>query len=148
MTEFRFDKNYRNVEQVRPFMAAYLARYEALRADGHYPYNALFKGYLGADFATERDEDAAIYLCQTLRELDALAIKVADALADGYVPAELVTRPAKCRVIVDYGYYMSGTGWREYHDARLVDLNGSLVAMPKGARTRGHLLDGKVLVKI
>ena len=147
MSDFRFDKNYKNLEQARPFMGAYMARYEELRSAGQYPYNDSFKGHLGI---TSGDEDTAIYLCQVLRAKDELAAIVAAKLADGYVPMDAVTEPVKCAAVFYYGWDMNGTSHKEWADVRLVPgLTDRPAVLPKRARTRGyHLLGGHVLAKV
>jgi hypothetical protein len=149
VTEFRFDKNYGNTEQVRHLMAAYLHRYEELRAAGKYPYNDSFKGHLG--LTAESDEDTAIYLCQRLRQLDAVRVQFDAALAEGFQPIEYdaVAGPIRGSVI-EHSFYVGGTGFRRFDDVRLVrsGRNG-LAVLAKGARTRGHILTGHgVLVKV
>src|SRR5450631_1726725 len=118
MTTFTFDKNYKNLEQVRPLMPAFLARYDEIQQAGRYPYNDDFTGYLGIT-GDEKAEKTAIYLCQSLRRLDAIAWKVRNALADGY-KADPAGR-GKCSSIIHYGWEMGGSGWNEYRDARLVE---------------------------
>lgn len=155
MTTFTFDRNYHNKEQVRWLMPAYLARYEELKAAGKYPYNDDFRGYLGIEApghvhaargACGCSEDTAIYLCQCLRRDDELAEKVRLALDDGYVAIDSVTlSPMPCSSIVEY----SESGWHEWRDARLIEpASGGLAVLPKGHRTRGHFVTGKVLVKV
>jgi hypothetical protein len=144
-TTFRFDRDYKNTEQVRPYLRAFLAAHAEIVGAGQYPYNASFKGKVGAEGP---DEDTAIYLLQTLKELDELRAKVAGALADGFEQVDhLDEGVTKYRVVVHYGWYMGGTGWQAWDDARLVIQHRSRFVMPKGKRTNGHLLSGKVLVK-
>lgn len=152
MTVYVFDRNYRDTEQVRPFLADFLAVHAEIIAAGAYPYNDSFRGRIpGLAGADRKSEDAAIYMLQTLKETDALAVKVAAAVADGCEPmAEAPLEPMKCERIIQYGWYVGGTGWAEWNGARLVafmDNPRSLAVLPKGKRTRGHLLAGKVLVK-
>ena len=144
--EFRFNGNYHDTEQVRQFMPAYLRRYAELEAAGQYPYNDSFRGYLGVT----GDEDTAIYLCQRLRDLNEIAVNVAAALADGYVPVENVDAPIRCSSVVHYGFYSGGTGFREWKDARLVPgLRGDPVVLPKRAQVHGKVLSGgKILAKV
>lgn len=88
MTTFTFDRNYKNKEQVRWLMPAYLTRYEELKAAGKYPYNDEFRGYLGIE--SGKEEETAIYLCQCLRRDDEIAVKVRLALENGYVAIDRV----------------------------------------------------------
>lgn len=144
-TTFVFDKDYKNHEQVRPFMADFLAVFAELEAAGKYPYNDSFKGRIPG--VEGPDEDTAIYMLQTLRDLDALAVKVAAFLADGGEHVETLTETRRGTVVC-YGFYMGGTGWTEYHDARLLARNGKPYAiLPKGKRTNGHLVQGRVMIR-
>lgn len=148
MAEFRFDRDYHNLEQVRAFMPAYRARYHELLAGGRYPYNDDFRGYLGIE-ADQRNEDSAIYLCQVWRRRDELAEKVERALADGFVPVEAVTEPLKCAAVIYYGFEMHDSGYKEWHDVKLAPGLTGLAVMRPRARTRGvNLLGGHVLVKV
>jgi hypothetical protein len=114
---------------------------------GNYPYNDSFKGHIpGIEGPCE---DNAIYLLQTLRELDELAIQVDDALRDGCKPITEIDHTIKCETVIFYGFYMGGTGWKEWHNVRLVPGLTGLAVLPKGARTRGfNLFGGKVLAKV
>lgn len=50
-----------------------------------------------------------------------------------------------CASIIAYGE----SGWHEWRDARLIESAfGRLAVLPKGHRTRGHMVTGKVLVKV
>ncbi len=144
--EFRFNTDYKDTEQVRQFMPAYLRRYAELCEAGKYPYNDSFRGHLGVT----GDEDTAIYLCQRLRDLDEISVKVAAALADGYVPVGQVDTPIRCSSVIHYGFYLGGTGFKEFTDVRLVPgLTDLPAVLPKRARTRSViLLGGKVLAKV
>lgn len=144
-TEFKFNKDYRDLDQVAPFMPAFLCRYNELIEEGEYPYNDSFKGHLGVT----GDEDTLIYLCQEQRMHTELAANVADALASGYVQVDEVDEPIKCDKVVVYGFYTGGTGWKEYSDCRLIHGLTGFAVLPKRARTRGYnLMGGTVLVKL
>lgn len=149
MSAFAFNRDYHDTEQVRPFMDAYHARRSALVGEGEYPYNDSLRGHLGAEFVSQKDEDSAIYLCQKLRDLDALNVRIAAALSDGYEPFEgRPERDTKFARIVEYGFYSGGSGWREWTDARLIAVGAnSRGVLPKGKRTNGFILSGRVLVK-
>lgn len=142
---FVFDQNYDNNEQVRPFFADYMVIYRELEAAGKYPYNASLKGRVPG--IEGDDEDTAIYLLQRLRDLDALKLQISDFKASGGVEVTELAETIRGTVVV-YGFYMGGSGWRQYDHARLVPRHGRPHAiLPKGARTRGHLVDGHVMVK-
>jgi hypothetical protein len=143
---FVFDKNYRNDEQVRPYMEAFLAVYPEVEAAGNgTAYNDSFRGLIPA--IAGDDEDTAIYLLQTLRRLDQLAVQIEEFLADG---GEEVTTLDKVRrgTVVHVGFYMGGTGWTQWDEARLLPRDGKPYAViPKGKRTHGHTLTHRVLFK-
>jgi hypothetical protein len=141
---FLFDRDYKNLEQVRPFMPAFLARYEELRLAGRYPYNDDFRGHPGIS----GDEDTAIYLCQGLRRVDEVAAKLQAALDDGYMVVEAVDEPVKCASVIYYGWERGGAGWKEWRDVRLVPGLTGIAVLPRRARTLGYnLLGGHLLVK-
>ena len=145
---FVFDKNYKNNEQVRPYFEDYSRVRAELDAANQYPYNDLFKGRIpGIDGP---NEDTAIYLLQTMHDLDALAVRIEDFLAqDGarWITAEdLATTQILRGTVVDTGFYVGGTGWKAYESARLVISGGSASVLPKGKRSRGYLLCGRVLL--
>lgn len=132
-TLFAFDNNYDNHEQVRPYMADFLTVYAEITADGGFPYNDSFKGRIpGLADSTDKDEDTGIYLLQNLRRLDREQARREEFLASGgVVIAETVddfTRKTRRGTLVHYGFYMGGTGWNEYPDARVtVDDQGRVL---------------------
>lgn len=146
---FVFNKNYKDREQIAEFIDGYMAVYNELTAAGQYPYNNSFKGRIpGLAGATDKDEDSAIYMLQTERDLRAMEAKLARYLADGWEP--LTEQPAesvKVKGVVEYGFYVGGTGWREWTDPRILPFHSSTAVLPKGKRTNGHMLGSKVLVK-
>lgn len=145
---FTFDKNYKNHEQVREYMPAFLAAFAELDPTMRFAYNDQFRGRVAG--IEGPCEDTAIYLLQTLKHLDELNAKVAEYLANGWVEVEATEAPVKYKSIVHYGFYMGGTGWQEWHDARLRLSRGhygSAVVLPKGKRTHGQLLSGKIIAK-
>ena len=152
---WRFDKNYRNTEQVAAFMPAFLERFAELDPTLRFAYNDSFKGHVAG--IEGPCEDTAIYLLQGRKRLLELESRVAQALADGFVevtelPSYRVTEtavPLKCCSVVHYGFYTGGTGWKEWHDVRLVPTPSGMAVLPKRARTHGHsLVGGHVLVKM
>lgn len=152
---FAFNRDYHDTEQVAAFLPAFLEVYEELRAAGKYPYNDSFKGRIPG--IEGPDEDTAIYLLQTLKHLQDQDAKIAEYLADGFEHIESVDEVTRFSGIVNYGFCVGGTGWREWERARLVPtrsprqraITGGIGGvMPKGARTRTIvLLGGKFLVK-
>jgi hypothetical protein len=141
---FEFDKNYDNYAQVHPFMGDYMRLFEELAAAGKYPYNDLFKGTIAG--IEGPCENTAIYLTQGQRsryELEARLAEMRGMKVISAPPAETT----KYALIAHVGFYMGGTGYKEWMGARLVNYNGSFAVLPKGKRTRGEiLLGGKVLV--
>jgi hypothetical protein len=144
---WRFNRNYKDKTQVEPFYPAYLAVYDELHAKGEYHYNDSFRGRIPG--IEGPDEDAAIYLLQQLRSLKDLDTDIERYLADGGERIETLTETTKFASVVSYGFYVGGTGWIEWHDARIVpDMNQRpSTLLPKGKRTNGLILTGSVLVK-
>ena len=142
-TRFVWDGDYKNHEQVRPYMADFLAVYAELEA-GSGTYNHSFRGRIPG---IEDYEDTAIYMLQNLKRLDELAIRVAEFEASGGRHVTELDETVRGTVVF-YGFYMGGTGWQEYHDARLLARGGRPYAvLPKGKRTNGHLVQGRVMVR-
>ncbi len=143
---------------VEPFLPEFDRCHAEILAAGAYPYNDSFKGKIPglADIA-EVSEDTAIYLLQNLHALALLDERVAGAIADGYEPIETLTGVERFAGVVHYGFCSGGTGWEQWHDARLlpetkphqIEVTGPVRGvLPKGKRTHGHLLyGGHVLVK-
>jgi hypothetical protein len=146
---WQFNKNYKDHDQVEAFYADFLKVYEELVAAGQYPYNDSFKGRIPG--AEGPDEDTAIYLLQNLRRLKELDGMIEQYIAEGGERIEHLDETTKFASIVNYGFYMGGTGWTEWHDARLVPdqrTGAPQWVLPKGKRTRGNLLQNSlVLVK-
>ena len=148
---FVFDKNYRNDEQVRPYMEEFLSAFDRLVRPGHDSvYNDRFKGQIPSLAGTDSDnEDTAIYLLQNLRRLDIeAATRAAFVEAGGRkVTADDIQPGQTLRgTVVHSGFYMGGTGWDVREDVRLrvrVHPNGnrSLEYVEKGKRN-GSLISG------
>ena len=144
---WRFDKNYRNTEQVAAFMPAFLERFAELDPTLRFAYNDSFRGHVAG--IEGPCEDTAIYLLQQRKDLLELESRVAQALADGFVEVTETAGPLKCSTVVHYGFYMGGTGWKEWQDVRLVPARSGMAVLPKRARTHGHIIiGGHVLVKV
>jgi hypothetical protein len=149
-TAFEFDHDYSNLAQIMPLYPAYTERRQELDAKGHYPYNASFRGYLGIH--SGKDEDTAIYLCQTLTHIHEDALKVNAFIDAGGRFLADDERPAGRFDVAMFGWYMSGDGFRVYEDVRLVWRQGTTtgrpyMVLPKGKRTHGYSIEGVVLVK-
>lgn len=143
-----FNRDYKDTEQVRTFLADFLTAYHDITRRGEYPYNTSFKGRIpGLANATNKNEDAAIYLLHTLKRLDEIKARVGAALGEGFQPLDSVTEPRRYARVVEYGFYMEGTGWREWTAARVVPYgrHGRMI-LAKGKRTNGHIPTGRLLV--
>ena len=143
-----WNNDYKDLGQVEEFYPAYLAVYEPLRAAGQTPYNDLFKGRIPGIEGPR--EDTAIYMLQTLRSVREMEAQVAEHRVAGWRDvdtAEIGDRPVRFAGIVEYGFYMGGTGFREWESARLTRHFSSWAVLPGRNRTNGHLVAGKLLVK-
>lgn len=143
-----WNNNYRDLTQVERFYPAYLARFEQLQAAGKYPYNASFRGHVSG--IEGPDEDRAIYMLQTLRGVREVESTVAIHRAAGWRdmdPAELHSGPVRFAGVAEYGFYMGGTGFREWSNARLTMFHSSMMLLPGRNRTNGQLVTSKVIVK-
>ncbi|GAB2699220.1 hypothetical protein BKA24_001770 [Microbacterium marinum] len=144
---------------VRPFYGEYKARRAELDRAGRYAYNADFKGHLpslnpATTGTTDKDEDTAIYLLQTLHTWTLEQEKLAAFIARGARPlaAEDVdpAAPAPRGTVAVIGRYSGGaTGYHVYEDVRIVRTGfrgHRLAGIPKGRRTNGYdLSDGTAL---
>jgi hypothetical protein len=142
-----FNRDYKDLEQVVPFWPAYEAVFEELTEAGDFPFNDRFRGRIPG--IEGPGEDSAIYLLQNLRYLRDHVAKLAAYRAAGwrdYIPGELET-PERFAGIVEHSFDSEGTGWREWVSARLARFApGTVVVLPRRARTRGSLVTGLLLV--
>ena len=144
-----FDRKNFDPEQVRDLQPAYSARRADLEAAGLYTYNDSFKGHLGVEFASDRDEDFAIYSLQKLHDLDDMARKVEAFKAEGGEVIETLEGIKRFRKVARFGWYVGGTGWQVFEDVRVVPRHGRPdVAIPKGKRTHGYDLSGGTVLGI
>lgn len=147
--QWRFDRDYSNHAQVEPFLPAFLVVHAEIVAAGEYPYDDSFKGRVPG--IEGPDEVTAIYMLQTLKRLQAIETLVDEYLANGFTMIETLAETTRFATIVNYGFYVGGTGWKEWHEARLVPhekTHRPFAVLPKGRRTRGPLISGgKVLAK-
>lgn len=144
-----WNKNYKDLGQVEEFYPAYLAVYEEVTASGGTPYNDLFKGRIPG-IKGER-EDTAIYMLQTLRKVREIEARVAELREAGwrdFDPAELEGGPVRYAGVAEYMPCVGGMTWGKWADARLVRYgHSSVMVLPKGKRTNGQLVAGRLLVK-
>lgn len=117
---FVWDRDYKNVEQVRPYFAAYTEARERLVAPGKIAYNDMFVGEIPG-IAGSADEDRGIYLLQQMHRLDALAGKVAAFIEEGGKPISEFDLDGKVLrgTLARHGWYVGGTGWEVMEDVRV-----------------------------
>ena len=156
--EWAWNNNYRDLTQVEPWYPQYQVICQELAAAGRYPYNDSFKDrILGIE---GEHEDTAIYLLQMLRSLHETQDKLTAHLAAGWRnldPGELDGKPVRFAGVAEYaishtgshatGLTVTGSGWREWGNARLTRLSSSIMVLPGRNRTRGHIASGTVIVK-
>lgn len=144
---FVFDKDYDRIEQVAPFYPEYEVIFNELAAAGKYPYNSSFEGKIPG--IAGPDEETAIYLLQQMRHIADMNAKVAEFEAAGGRPLERLDEITRFTEVIWYGFYVGGAGFNKRQDVRLVpDLNGRpYMAIPKGKRTHGEHISGKVMVR-
>ena len=107
-TTFVWDKDYKNLDQVRPYFADFMAIYNAITGT---KYNDLFKGKIPGLIGSP-NEDTGIYLLQNLAGVEEVNARIAAFLADGgYRLTEQMPGPKERGTLVHFGYYMGGTGW-------------------------------------
>jgi hypothetical protein len=148
MTGWQWNGDYKDLGQVEEFYPAYLDVLAQITGAGGYPYNVSFKGRIPG-IAGPR-EDTAIYLLQVTRSVRDMQAKVAGHLEAGwrgFDPAEVDGGAVRYAGVAEYGWYMSGTGFREWPDARLARSGTLMMVLPGRARTRGHLVGGQLIVK-
>lgn len=155
---FRFNNDYNDLEQVRPWLAEFTSIHSEIVAAGKYPYNDSFKNRIPGIANTEKrgpsqgtHEEAAIYLLQKLYRAEQVKLRVDTAIADGCEPISTVPETTKFSHVIVYDdeQGMRGPDWQEWDDARLVGHDGGIYAvLPKGKRRYGTLINGrKVLVR-
>ncbi len=144
---FVFDRDYNNVEQVRPYFAAYSVIRARLDGAGQVNYNDAFVGLIPA--IAGPSETTGIYLLQTMHTLDAMRADVAAFIESGGVPADDVDLTVERRGdVAAYGWYVGGTGWQLHENVRVSrDIRGRVIVKRKGER-RGSYVQGTVLVRV
>lgn len=144
---FEFNKDYKDLLQVEHLWADYWKRFTELESAGRYPYNKSFEGHIPG--AVGGDEGAAIYLLQKLRHVREDTAKLTEFIASGAREVtELDCSEMLRGTVAEFGWYMDGTGFRVRDNVRIVARNGRpYAALPKGARTRGFLLEGRVFIR-
>ncbi|WP_039993520.1 hypothetical protein [Gordonia otitidis] len=117
---FVWDRDHNNFEQVRPYLPAYLAIREEITAAGDYPYNDSFRGRIPGVAGSEH-EDTAIYMLNNLTSLDELNAQIAHFINEGghhINDAPLADDTVYRGTVVTHSFYVGGTGWRQYDNAR------------------------------
>jgi len=142
MTEWRFNKNYSDLEQVAEFLPYFESVLNALTAAGEYRYNDAFTGRIPG--IAGPDEGRAIYLLQGLERLREQAARVEELVRSGHVHVTEATNTRKYGHIALYATNRNGGTWQEFYGARLVPENGRPYSvLPKGKRTNGWLVSGR-----
>jgi hypothetical protein len=117
---FVFNKQYRDLEQVAPFLADFDRVYAEIRASGQYTYNDSFRGRVPG--IEGPDEDRAIYMLQNLRRERENDARLAALLTDGYELVERLDATTKFArvVLMPHSGYVGTGPITEFEDARVV----------------------------
>lgn len=141
-TLFQWNGDYKDNEQVRP----YLARYSELRDAGMF-YNTDFVGKIEGIAGSEY-ESKAIYMLSCLWGIESEREEIAHAINDGF---QQVTHgdPGGFKhyaevIVYRPGHYVGGTGLiSKYERARLAfDTDGSVYAVIPARKRHGHQVRG------
>jgi len=144
MSEWRFNKQYDDLEQVAEFLPHFVSVLNALTAAGEYRYNDSFTGRIPG--IEGPDEGRAIYLLQGLDRVRTQAARVAELVQAGYVHVTEATHTHRYGHIVLYSPNRNGGTWEEFRNARLIpSRTGSkpYAVLPKGKRANGWLVSGR-----
>lgn len=137
VSPFVWDRDYKNTEQVRPYMADFLTIYRDIEGT---KYNALFKGQIPG-LANSAHEDTGIYLLQTLADLDRLKETIEAFLsAGGYRLSDKLPGPTERGTLVHVGFCMKGTGWAKTENVIVTvdERNRVLCKAPRQRNWRTH----------
>jgi hypothetical protein len=142
MTEWQFNKQYADLEQVAEFLPAFLDVLAEIEGAGQYRYNAAFKGRIpGIEGARE---DTAIYLLQGLERARKEAARIDELLQAGYIYVTELTETRRYGHVVLTPTRHMGEQWAEFHDVRLVPRDGRPYGLlPKGRSVNGALVSGR-----
>ena len=134
MNTFVWDKDYDNTEQVRP----YLADFMALKNDGTH-YNADFEGKIPGLIGSIH-EKTGIYLLQTLADLEKLKEKTQSFIeSGGYRLSDRLPKETERGTLVHTGFYMGGTGWSQHQNAKVTVLHEAVrFKLPRQKNWRTH----------
>ena len=129
---FVFDRNYDNYEQVRPYFDDYCTVRAEIEAAGKYTYNDSFKGRIPSLAGTSnKDEDTAIYMLQSMHSRDEMDRQVEEFTAGGGYDIEDVVGE-KRGTIAQYAFYVGGTGFKVLNDVRVKrENNRTLYKLPR-----------------
>jgi len=142
MTEWRFNKEYDDMEQVAQFLPAFLDVLTEIESAGQYRYNDSFKGRIPG--IAGACEDTAIYLLQGLERARKESARIEELLAAGYVYVTELPATRKYGHVVLTPTRHMGEEWAEFHDARVVPNGGRPYAiLGKGRSVNGHLISGR-----
>jgi len=146
---FRFDGDYGNPEQVRPYLEGFARRHTELVTAGRFPYNAELRGHIPG--IEGPDESAAFWLLRLLSDLEEIAAKREEFIASGareITLADLADGQVLRGTVVQCGFNQRGTGWLRFDSARVLPRRGWMFLLEKGRRTNGRwLARGTVLIR-
>ncbi len=146
---FRFDGDYGNPEQVRPYLEVFLRRREELDEAALYPDNDIFRGHIPG--IEGPDDSAAFWLLRLLADLDEIAARREEFIASGareVTIADLAPGQVLRGTVVQCGFHRRGTGWVRFDSARVRLERGRMFLLEKGRRTHGRwLVGGTVLLR-
>lgn len=136
---FAWDRNYKNIEQVRPYFPAYTAIRTELDAAGKFHYNDRFMGRIPG-LAGSPDEETGVYLLQTMHDLEQVETDVEAFTKEGGQPLDqpkLRDLPQR-GTLACWGWFSDGTGWSKLEDHRvsMSDHGQVLVKAPRERKWR------------
>jgi hypothetical protein len=140
---FKFNKNYKDTEQVRKFFEEFKAEYKKIKEAGEYPYNDRFKGKIKG--IEGEDEDRAIYLLQHLkreeekRDIEEEMIKKGWVKLSEEIVKEAIEKEKKIQLSTK-----TSNDWLTFKVDKVLKphcFNGKYGLMELKARTRGYSLN-------
>lgn len=147
LTTFTFDRNYNNLDQVRPYYPAFLAHTNTLLNAGEQPSNDLFIGHNPA--LAGPDEDIAIHLLQQLAGREKVRLHREAFAALGGVPVEtldLSAGKAYRGTIAEFGYKNGGVGSRSEDLVRIIGRQGGFYVISHGRRNGRFVAAGSLFL--
>lgn len=151
---FKFDKNYNNLNQVRPFYEEFKKIKEKLQKSGNhmYKYNSTYKGRIKG--IAGEDEMTAIYLLQHLQTAENREYTIKHLIESGFKEITLKNKAetVKYKEVIQVGTSYSDDDVKKFEGARVhfSDTGRGLKIwiLPKGARVKGYPIhDERIFVK-